>query len=108
MWVATSHAGWSQLEPAWIAQELSEVCGSPGEVANNPQIGHHFAFDHGVPDKHDWWLDTELGLHNRRVLLCSACVFLLHSDFLDSLMVLEFQVLQVPFAESCGMSRYHG
>jgi hypothetical protein len=40
-----------------LEKELSEVCGSPGEVANNPYLGHRLSFKHGAPD--DWHFDSE-------------------------------------------------
>eukprot|EP00933_Yihiella_yeosuensis_P021713 TRINITY_DN1715_c0_g1_i2.p1 TRINITY_DN1715_c0_g1~~TRINITY_DN1715_c0_g1_i2.p1 ORF type:complete len:1866 (-),score=308.01 TRINITY_DN1715_c0_g1_i2:397-5517(-) len=38
------------------AADFSEVCGSPGEVANEPAEGYHFSFYHG-PDDFDEFFD---------------------------------------------------
>ena len=36
---------------------LSVVCGSPGEVPNDPSLGHQLSFKHGGWD--DWHFDSD-------------------------------------------------
>eukprot|EP00931_Biecheleriopsis_adriatica_P088135 TRINITY_DN62510_c0_g1_i2.p1 TRINITY_DN62510_c0_g1~~TRINITY_DN62510_c0_g1_i2.p1 ORF type:complete len:1491 (+),score=257.69 TRINITY_DN62510_c0_g1_i2:181-4473(+) len=46
-----------------VRQEYAEACGSQGEVANEPQLGHQYVFRHGSEtDYVDYHVDSDYGL----------------------------------------------
>jgi len=69
------------LGAAATDQELSEVCGSPGEVANNPYLGHRLSFKHGAPD--DWHFDSDYGFWWNRDHRAKSAVWTMQALFAD-------------------------
>ncbi|CAE7367529.1 unnamed protein product, partial [Symbiodinium sp. CCMP2456] len=62
-------------------QEFSEVCGSPGEVSNDPERGHHLSFKHGAPD--DYYFDSSYGFSGGIDRLAKSAVWTMQSLHAD-------------------------